>query len=136
MAIAICKLCNKEFEFEQKKAYGNKQKYCYACKEELRLHDSMGERRVRVKEDNPIIKRDNSSSSYIVKHNDCYLAGLYVGKQGYLREKYLELRALGMMDIEIYHQIKNDDKWLAEMKGLSLEQKCAWILGFYNCIGR
>ena len=116
----ICLLCGTLYESDNQ-IYKSYQKYCYACRIRIQnRHDKSVD----------VVIEKKGQSKLITDNIDYYNAGLFAGKQGYLRERFYELFA-GLDDfLLVMSGLDSDPKWQAELKGLGENQRRAWLIAF------
>ena len=81
-------------------------------------------------------KKVKTQGKLILANIEWYNAGLYTGKQGYLRDKFYELFAKLDDFLLVMAEIRKDSKYLAEIKGLDDNKRRAWLIGFFSCINQ
>ena len=118
----VCLKCGAEYEMY---APSKTRKYCYACRMEL-----FGKSEGRI----PTYK--HAISGLLSENLNWFNAGLFCGSQGYLRDRFQSLLESGKDFLEAKAEIETDPKWQAERKGLSKEQACSWLIGFFVSFNR
>jgi hypothetical protein len=85
-----------------------------------------------------LIKHNTSKkpSKLILANIEWYNAGLFVGKQGYLRERFYELFTKHDDFLEAMSEIRKEPKYQIEIAGLTDYQRRSWLIGFFNSINQ
>jgi hypothetical protein len=109
-------------------------KYCNICSRKIKSERDKGLMRQR-KGEMPK-KKVKTQGKLILVNIEWYNAGLYTGKQGYLRDKFYELFAKLDDFLLVMAEIRKDSKYLAEIKGLDDNKRRAWLIGFFSCINQ
>jgi hypothetical protein len=135
----ICSVCGVIFDVEAT-SLSVKHRYCYACKEALKVERNKRayrreKRKVVVKETQSVIRKNSPVGGRLIQENiDWFRAGMFCGKQGYLRERFYSLLSETDDFLEAKNQIQSDKKWLAELDGLSEKEGIVWLIGFFKGI--
>ena len=131
----ICERCNKAYT-ALPSYYPTWRKYCKECRKIVNK-EKWGKdhhRRVVVKEDSTVILRTHKpKSNYKEEYADWYNAGFVAGSYGDLRERFREIyiKCKGFM-VEARDALYREEAYKIEVKGLSEDERCAWLLGFIN----
>jgi hypothetical protein len=132
----FCKVCGDEI-IAVSASLRSHPKYCGICRRKVKSErDKDWMRKSRKGE---IQKHGNSSikaQSKIIANIEWYNAGLYAGKQGYLRERFYELLTKHNDFLIVMEQLRDDPKWIAEIKGLLEDQRRCYMMGFFAEINK
>ena len=72
----------------------------------------------------------------ITDNLDWYNAGVFAGKQGYLRDRFYELFSKSDDFLKVMFEIRKDSKYLAEIKGLDDSKRRSFLIGFFSSINQ
>ena len=124
MAKGICLLCCAVFE-SGNPIYKSTKKYCYACRI-----------KIRDRHDQSVDSPKKKGGDIITDNLDWYNAGVFAGKQGYLRDRFYELFSKSDDFLKVMFEIRKDSKYLAEIKGLDDSKRRSFLIGFFSSINQ